>query len=398
MRSSAPPQWLPQALDGLGFVRSVPGVTHPAVLAFWPAVTTNPYQRLVYGDLLRRGIVPVGIDDKSSIDAIPELHQLGARTVFHLHWTTQISALTRSPETAARNNARFLETLDRLRAAGTAIMWTIHNVVPHGCLDIERELTLQSAIAQRCDVIHVLGQRSTDIVSEGVALPRQRIRIVPHPSYRTAYPAETHRDTTRAALGIPPTEVVYAVVGSLRRNKGLAELLDAYDQMGNGSVRPVLIIAGTPLDQPTAELLRDRARRDPVVKVFLGRIEDDQLVSLVDAADVMVLPYQEVLNSGVLFLAWSRGRPVVGPAMGELADQVVANTGVLFDPDDPGGLARALADAWPLVARPDVARAIERALVPHNPGTVATTFGDVIQELVEQPPTRQITEVPEHGS
>src|SRR5690606_9690281 len=136
--------------------------------------------------------------------------------------------------------------------------------------------------------------------------------------YRTVYPVETSRHATRAVLGISPSHPVFAVVGSLRRNKGLAELLEAWDlmELADPAARPILVIAGSPMDQPTADLLRDRAQQDPGVKVFLGRLADDELISLVDAADVVLLPYQEVLNSGVLFLAWSRGRPVLGPALG----------------------------------------------------------------------------------
>ncbi|MFM8409025.1 MAG: glycosyltransferase, partial [Alphaproteobacteria bacterium] len=60
------------------------------------------------------------------------------------------------------------------------------------------------------------------------------------------------------------------------------------------------------------------------------------------ASDVVVLPYRDGTQSGVVPLAWAHGRPVVTTAVGGLPEAVDDGaTGLLVPPGD----ARALADA-----------------------------------------------------
>jgi glycosyltransferase involved in cell wall biosynthesis len=58
---------------------------------------------------------------------------------------------------------------------------------------------------------------------------------------------------------------------------------------------------------------------------------------------VLVLPYTHVFQSGVLFLGYSFGVPVVATDVGSLADDVVeGETGFLCRPGDAADLARAI--------------------------------------------------------
>jgi glycosyltransferase involved in cell wall biosynthesis len=61
------------------------------------------------------------------------------------------------------------------------------------------------------------------------------------------------------------------------------------------------------------------------------------------AADVLVLPYKAIFQSGVLFLAYSFGLPVVATDVGSFREDIVkGQTGFLCRPDDPADLARAV--------------------------------------------------------
>jgi glycosyltransferase involved in cell wall biosynthesis len=60
-------------------------------------------------------------------------------------------------------------------------------------------------------------------------------------------------------------------------------------------------------------------------------------------ADVLVLPYKEIFQSGVLFLAYSFGLPVVATDVGSFREEIVeGNTGFLCKPGDPAELAKAI--------------------------------------------------------
>src|SRR6266542_3555399 len=61
------------------------------------------------------------------------------------------------------------------------------------------------------------------------------------------------------------------------------------------------------------------------------------------AADVAVIPYIEIFQSGVPFLSYSFGLPVIATDVGSLRDDIVeGGTGFLCRPKDPADLARTI--------------------------------------------------------
>src|SRR5262249_6434345 len=81
-----------------------------------------------------------------------------------------------------------------------------------------------------------------------------------------------------------------------------------------------LVIAG---EAATAELEREIVRAaedDPRVRLFLQDVADEELQVFLNAADLVALPYQRILNSGSALLSLSFGRPVLAPAGGAMED------------------------------------------------------------------------------
>ena len=72
-------------------------------------------------------------------------------------------------------------------------------------------------------------------------------------------------------------------------------------------------------------------------------IPDNEVEIYFKAADVLALPYKEIYQSGVLFLAHSFGLPVIAADVGSLKDDIVeGHTGSIFQPEDANDLIRAL--------------------------------------------------------
>jgi D-inositol-3-phosphate glycosyltransferase len=110
-----------------------------------------------------------------------------------------------------------------------------------------------------------------------------------------------------------------------------------------------LIIAGR-LDAESGENYVNTVREAIGKDVQDGRIllrtefiPDDEVEVYFKAADVLVLPYKHIYQSGVLFLGHSFGLPVLAADVGSLKDEIVeGKTGFVFKPDDPIDLARAI--------------------------------------------------------
>jgi glycosyltransferase involved in cell wall biosynthesis len=61
------------------------------------------------------------------------------------------------------------------------------------------------------------------------------------------------------------------------------------------------------------------------------------------AADALVLPYTEIFQSGVLFLGYSFGLPVLAADVGSMREDIVeGETGFVFEKQDAVDLARAV--------------------------------------------------------
>lgn len=72
-------------------------------------------------------------------------------------------------------------------------------------------------------------------------------------------------------------------------------------------------------------------------------IRDDETELYFKAADVLVLPYVDVFQSGVLFLAYNFGLPVVATDVGSLRSDIVeGETGYICSGCDPSDLAQGL--------------------------------------------------------
>ena len=105
-----------------------------------------------------------------------------------------------------------------------------------------------------------------------------------------------------------------------------------------------LLIAGRFHDPSYEKEILTLARGDPRIRICPGYVPDDKVHTYLTACDAVVVPYREILTSGTAMLALSCGRPVVSVFLGFLRDLVTPEVGLLFAPDEPDGLRRALSE------------------------------------------------------
>jgi D-inositol-3-phosphate glycosyltransferase len=149
-------------------------------------------------------------------------------------------------------------------------------------------------------------------------------------------------------LGIRDGERTILFFGRITPYKGLEYLIDGFRQFLVQSDNCRLIIAGR-LDEPGSEnygaLIQEAMGRVPEGRVLrrTGYIPDEEIEVFFKAADILVLPYRHIYQSGILFLGYSFGLPVLAADVGSLKDDILeGKTGFVFKPSDPADLARAL--------------------------------------------------------
>lgn len=148
-------------------------------------------------------------------------------------------------------------------------------------------------------------------------------------------------------LGIRGRERTILFYGRIAQSKGLEYLVAAFRQILKLRDDYRLIIAGRPdnCENYWKTIQQEIDEYVPSGRVVLKAdfIPDEETEVFFKAADVLVLPYRQTYQSGVLFLAYNFGLPVLAADVGSLKDDIIeGKTGFIFKPEDPEDLAEAI--------------------------------------------------------
>lgn len=267
----------------------------------------NPYTRLLYKSM------KADVFDFSHRSALT-----GRFDVFHIHWPEWEANFYQNPFEAALRLRLKLAVIDILRLKGTEIIWTVHNLKAHDGRHPAIEQWFWRAFIKRLDAYIALTEAGRNAARE--LFPELRDKpsfVIPHGHYCHHYPCISTVDP-RAELGISPASHMLLFFGRIRDYKNLPLLIESFSSLSGDLT---LCIAGRPDNEAIAGRITTLASRDSRVRLHLGDIPDDRVQYFFRAADLVVLPYREILNSGTAMLALSFDRPVLVPdrgAMGEL--------------------------------------------------------------------------------
>ncbi len=299
------------------------GELDPLGVLGWPAFSNRaeqPYNGLLYSHLRELGVRV----DEHRISRVLS----GRYSILHLHWPDR---RVRDPSVvgAVARSAGLLALLDVARARGVRIVWTVHNLEAHeGTYRPWLETRYWQGLIRRVDGFISLFESGLSIIRERFPSLRKRPGFaVPHGHLRNVYPDDVDRAEARRTLGLPPDSRVVAFVGQVRPYKNVLGLIRAFRQLPEPDGR--LLVAGRPKPAELARGLRAAAENDPRIRLDLRFIPDDELHLYLRAADLVALPYRDVLNSSSALLGLSFDRPVLVPNIGGMPD-----------------LARSVGEAW----------------------------------------------------
>lgn len=169
-----------------------------------------------------------------------------------------------------------------------------------------------------------------------------RIRVVPN-GYDASIFHPRDQESARWALGVPQEAELVLYVGRLVAEKGLRELLAAFEALQHVRPRLRLALVG---DGPMKQELEDRlATLDPSRVRLAGALGPDDVAQWMAASDVVTLPSYSEGHPNVLVEALACGRPVVATPVGGIPEVVDEDCGILVPSHDAPALAAGLAGA-----------------------------------------------------
>jgi glycosyltransferase involved in cell wall biosynthesis len=255
------------------------------------------------------------------------LHQ--SADILQVHWPEAVfwnRLSTLHPRGARLAADRLLATARRIRAAGGAVIWTIHDLRPHDGIApalIASWRHFFPAFLDQVDAVISLSRTALDQVHAAFPVLRSKPSLVaPHPHVRGAFAAPHPPEAARRQLGLAPDSPVFCSVGQMRPYKALPALIRAFAAAGTGGV---LIVAGQCRDPALADDLRAAANAaGPAVRLEPRLLSDDEVGLIHAAADIAVFNFAAILNSGSAMTALSLNRPVLAPALGSLVELAAA--------------------------------------------------------------------------
>ncbi len=187
----------------------------------------------------------------------------------------------------------------------------------------------------------------------------------------------------RQHLGIPSDAEVLLFFGYVRRYKGLDVLIEALAIARQRRPRLRLLVAGEFYENE--QKYREQIAAlglEPYVTVANQYIPNEAVGMYYRAADVVVLPYREATQSGILATAYTFQRPVIATAVGGLQELVVeGKTGLIVPPEDPAALAGAIEQFFEIRASVDFDRYIQEFKEKQNP---FLRFPSIVAQILEE--------------
>jgi glycosyltransferase involved in cell wall biosynthesis len=257
--------------------------------------------------------------------------------IFHILWNNKFELIDRT----------VLMVFYRL--LGKKICFTIHNVnvkTRDGGDSWLNRATLKFQYA-RCDHVFLHTERMRQELIAQFDFPAAKASVIPFGINSTTPDTALTGAEARQKLGLGATDKVLLFFGNIAPYKGVEFLVDAFAAMAPGDKTLRLIIAGRPKGEETywagllEQINRSAARAKIILKIEY--VPDAETEIYFKAADVLVLPYTHVFQSGVLFLGYNFGVPVVVSDVGALKDDIIeGKTGFVCAPKDAAALAATL--------------------------------------------------------
>lgn len=214
-----------------------------------------------------------------------------------------------------------------------------------------RQRSAARKILERMDAVIAHSRSGAERLVSEVGLSREQVRVIPHGAfdYLTRLPEEKPlppelAGPDHAGEGQRPPVILF--FGLMRPYKGIDLLIRAAEQLDDrpGETAPELWIVGNPRMDISG--LMERAAGLSLKVRWLPRfIEDGEIPAIMRRADLLVLPYTDGEQSGVLYTGIAFGKPMVVSEVGGIGE-VAREFGVarLVPPGDSLALGRELVE------------------------------------------------------
>ncbi len=198
--------------------------------------------------------------------------------------------------------------------------------------------------------------------------PQAKHKVIYHPLYRNTYKVEK-KEMARKKLGIKPKATVIIAPGNIRNFKERDLILNSFKDIKEEN--KVLIVpnmrAELRFDFPGRIRLKrffnlksyfiNRFKRKYSASNYIfnyNQLTSEELSVRMSAADIVLVPRQNILNSGIVFLGLTFNKILVGPAIGNIREQLIDRGMPIFEPFSRSSVTKAIAEGIKIYEKDDL--------------------------------------------
>lgn len=229
------------------------------------------------------------------------------------------------------------------RLTGRKVVITVHDV--ESFVSKPESAKLSCLVYRRAHALIVHNIYSKEALIQYVGLNPEVVDVIPHGNYLHAIIELPARSLALKDLDLPPKAKVILFFGQIKEVKGLDLLIEAMPAVLANVSEAVLLVAGRPwkceFSGYKEQIVRLGIEENCVTHIRY--IPYEEVATYYAAADIVVLPYRCIYQSGVLLMAMSYQKPVLVSDLPGMLDIVQdGETGFVFKKNDIDNLAEKL--------------------------------------------------------
>lgn len=272
------------------------------------------------------------------------------------------------------------------------IIYLVHNIKSHySCSENYR--LLYDMVESNCDTMVHFGEFSHNIFFK--KYPQKRHFIIPHPLYRRSS-LPINRNSARKKLGLKESSIVIIAPGKIRNRQEMKMIVNSFEALEVSDkvlLVPFMYRKEVPINFPgrhklkpfldVKKQLESLVNRDFNTHKFLVdyfRKDITELSIWISAADIVLVPRFNVLNSGVVFLGLTHRKVLVGPKSGNISEVLNQFNFPVFKNSSIACVSEAVKSAVKLIEESVPFPAVE--LKKYEPVNVAKEWDDMLCNLV----------------
>lgn len=205
------------------------------------------------------------------------------------------------------------------------LVWTLHNIQPHDAKYLFLHNLCRRFFARQTSFIRLFSKDSV-LTANNLLKVKANLLVCQEGSYVDYYKNSTTVKEARDILNINENDFVYLYLGLIKPYKGIEDLIKHFKKLDVKNKK--LIIAGKVLNQNYFMNINEKNNNILIINRF---IENDELQYFYKSANVVVLPFKKVENSGSAILAMGFKKPIITPNIGSLAIRLKKQKQYLYD-------------------------------------------------------------------